>query len=178
MTHQYIEPISSLQTSCSKHHFRTFTTSTSNSKYTTWQFHFIQLILLTGDPATPRFARITRTSLRTTHISDYKPMNLHQIYSKICTINPHQLSSQTKTELQHTNTPPSKTCITIKPQRNKTHHTSNYQQDKKEYTPQILEITAVQPRNKKTFHQTQNRRKQTKTRRHKKMKEDKKQCFH
>lgn len=152
MTHQHIEPISSLQTSCSKHHFRTFTTSTSSSEYTTWQFHFIQLIFLTGVPPTPRFARITRSSLRTPRISDYKPLNLHQIYSKIYTINPHQLSRQTKTELQNTHISPSKILITIKSQINKTRHPSNYQKDKKEYTPQILEITAAKPRNTKTFH--------------------------
>jgi len=105
-------------------------------------------------------------------------MNLHQIYSKICTINPHQLSRQTKTELQNMHISPSKIRTTIKLQINKTRHPSNYQKDKKEHIAQTLETTTAKPRKRKTSHKTQNRRKQTKTRRNKKMKEDKKQCFH
>lgn len=99
--------------------------------------------------------------MRTPHISDYKPMNLHQIYSKICTINPHQLSRQTKTELQNMHISPSKIRTTIKLQINKTRHPSNYQKDKKEHIAQTLETTTAKPRKRKTYHQIQNRRKQT-----------------
>jgi len=88
-------------------------------------------------------------------------MNLHLIYSKICTINPHQLSRLTNTELQHTHISPSKTRITIKNERNKIHQPPNYQEDKKEYASQPLESPAVKPRKRKTFHKTQNRRKET-----------------